>query len=67
MTEETTQGMQLPQPDPALKRLEPFLGTWKLEGHQVGSTENNIKGATSFRWLPGGFFLEQTSSSISWG
>jgi Protein of unknown function (DUF1579) len=60
MTQETTQGMQLPQPDPALKRLEPFLGTWKLEGHLVGSTENNIKGSTSFRWLPGGFFLEQT-------
>jgi hypothetical protein len=30
-----------------------------LEGQLVGSDEKNIKGRTSFRWLPGGFFLEQ--------
>jgi hypothetical protein len=30
-----------------------------LEGHLVGSSENNIKGQASYRWLPGGFFLEQ--------
>ena len=30
-----------------------------MEGHLVGSDETNIKGETSFRWLPGGFFLEQ--------
>ena len=59
MTDQRTQGTQLPQPDPALKRLEPFLGSWTLEGHLVGSTENNIRGRTSFRWLAGGFFLEQ--------
>jgi hypothetical protein len=60
MTDEATGGMQLPEPDPALKRLEPFLGTWNLEGHLVGSSEYDINGRTSFRWLPGGFFLEQT-------
>jgi Protein of unknown function (DUF1579) len=59
VSDEPVQGMQLPQPDPALKRLEPYLGTWTLEGHLVGSTENNIKGRTEFRWLPGGVFLEQ--------
>ena len=50
---------QLPRPDPALKRLDRLVGRWTMEGHLVGSDENNIKGETSFRWLPGGFFLEQ--------
>ena len=50
---------QLPTPDPALRRLDRFVGTWSLEGQLVGSDEKNIKGRTSFRWLPGGFFLEQ--------
>jgi hypothetical protein len=30
-------------------------------GHLVGSDEKNIKGETTFRWLPGGFFLEQSA------
>jgi hypothetical protein len=30
-----------------------------LEGHLVGSEGNNVKGQASYRWLPGGFFLEQ--------
>jgi Protein of unknown function (DUF1579) len=49
----------LPQPDPALKRLDRLVGTWTMEGNLVGSDEKNIKGETTFRWLPGGFFLEQ--------
>jgi hypothetical protein len=55
MTEDPTQ----PQPDPALKRLDRFVGRWSMEGNLVGSDEKNIKGETTFRWLPGGFFLEQ--------
>jgi hypothetical protein len=50
---------QLPQPDPELRRLERLVGKWTMEGHLVGSDEKNIKGETTFRWLPGGFFLEQ--------
>jgi hypothetical protein len=49
----------LPQPDPALRRLDRFVGRWSMEGHPVGSDETNIRGETTFRWLPGGFFLEQ--------
>ena len=49
----------LPQPDPALRRLDRFVGTWSMEGNLVGSDEKNITGETTFRWLPGGFFLEQ--------
>jgi Protein of unknown function (DUF1579) len=54
-----TQAPQFPTPDPALKRLDRFVGTWSMEGHLVGSDEVLIKGQTTFRWLPGGFFLEQ--------
>jgi hypothetical protein len=50
---------ELPQPDPALRRLDRLVGRWSMEGHLVGSDETNIRGETSFRWLPGGFFLEQ--------
>jgi hypothetical protein len=50
---------QLPQPDPELRRLARLVGKFTMEGHLVGSDEKNIKGETTFRWLPGGFFLEQ--------
>jgi hypothetical protein len=50
---------KLPQPDPALRRLDRLVGTWTMEGNLVGSDEKNIRGQTTFRWLPGGFFLEQ--------
>jgi hypothetical protein len=50
---------QMPTPDPALRRLDRFVGTWSMQGHLVGSSENNIKGQATYRWLPGGFFLEQ--------
>jgi hypothetical protein len=50
---------EMPTPDRALKRLDGFVGTWSMEGHLVGSSENNITGQASYRWLPGGFFLEQ--------
>ncbi|MPZ95177.1 MAG: DUF1579 domain-containing protein [Propionibacteriales bacterium] len=46
-------------PDPALKQLDRFVGSWSMEGSLVGSDEKTIKGETTFRWLPGGFFLEQ--------
>jgi Protein of unknown function (DUF1579) len=49
----------LPQSDPALRRLDRLVGTWSMEGNLVDSDEKNITGETTFRWLPGGFFLEQ--------
>jgi hypothetical protein len=57
--EPNEQAPQLPVPDPALKRMERFVGTWTMEGHLVDSGESNITGQATFRWLPGGFFLEQ--------
>jgi Protein of unknown function (DUF1579) len=50
---------QMPTPAPALRRLDRFVGTWSMEGHLVGSDDITIRGQTTFRWLPGGFFLEQ--------
>jgi hypothetical protein len=49
----------LPQPDPALRRLDRLVGRWSMEGNLVGSDAKNIKGEATFRWRPGGFFLEQ--------
>lgn len=57
MSDTTTPGR--PQPDPELKRLDRFVGTWTMEGDLVGGEGKNIKGQATFRWLPGGFFLEQ--------
>jgi hypothetical protein len=50
----------LPQPDPALRRLDLFVGRWSMKGDFVGSDEESIGGQATFRWLPGGFFLEQS-------
>jgi hypothetical protein len=53
---------QLPTPDPALKRLDRLVGTWSMEGHLLGSDDITVTGQTTFRWRPGGFFLEQHST-----
>lgn len=58
MANDTTD-VQTPSPDPALKRLDRFVGTWTLAGHLVGSDETTIRGKAAYRWLPGGFFMEQ--------
>lgn len=49
----------MPTPDPKLKALDRFVGKWRMSGHYVGSDEENIKGEVEYRWLPGGFFMEQ--------
>jgi hypothetical protein len=50
-----------PGPDPALKRLEMFVGTWEMRGRTLDSDEDNVSGKSTFEWLPGGFFLQQRS------
>jgi hypothetical protein len=59
MTDEAA-AQQMPAPDPELKRLDRFVGTWNMQGHLVGSDETTITGRATYRWLPGGFFLAQT-------
>jgi hypothetical protein len=48
-----------PGPDPALKRLERFVGTWNVTGRTLDAEEDNVSGRFTFAWLPGGFFLQQ--------
>lgn len=52
-----------PEPDPALRRLDPLVGKWRMEGRPVGASEDSIFGTTVFGWLndAGGksFFLQQ--------
>lgn len=50
---------QPPGPDPALKALERFVGTWEVRGRTLDSDEDNVSGRLIFEWLPGGFFLQQ--------
>lgn len=59
MTENVSQPQQPPKPDPALKLLDRFVGTWIMKGRTVGSEVDNVTGRTTFEWLPGGFFLQQ--------
>ena len=58
MTESTIP--QMPTPDPALRSFDRFVGTWRLSGHLDGSDEETITGEMTYRWLPGGFVLEQS-------
>jgi len=51
---------QPPKPDPALKRLEKFVGTWNIKGRTLDSKVDNVSARTTFEWLPGGFFLKQS-------
>jgi hypothetical protein len=51
--------MQPLRPDPALQRLERFVGTWDVTGRTLDSEEGNVSGRFTFEWLPGGFFLQQ--------
>jgi hypothetical protein len=64
MTE--NQNPQMPTPDPALRALDRFVGTWRLSGHFEGSDEEAVSGEMTYRWLPGGFFFEQ-SGHIQFG
>jgi hypothetical protein len=50
--------MRIPVPDPALKRLEKLVGTWKLSG-QTPDRKHSVKGKTTIKWAPGGFFMLQ--------
>jgi len=56
----TAQAMpQLAPPNPALKRLDKLVGTWRLSGRSLGSQEDDIRGQVTIAWLPGGYFMEQ--------
>src|SRR2546425_1228157 len=56
---ENAQPMPMPTPDPALRRLEKLVGTWRITGRTLDSQDDNISGRVTIEWLPGGFFLQQ--------
>jgi hypothetical protein len=55
--------VQLPGSDPALRKLDRFVGTWEMKGRTIGSDVDNITARTTFEWLPGGHFLLQRFSA----
>ncbi|HUQ82840.1 MAG TPA: YciI family protein [Gemmatimonadaceae bacterium] len=44
------------------RQLDPFVGTWKVTGHNRGGAPNepdtSLTGTERYEWLPGGFFLQ---------
>jgi hypothetical protein len=53
------QAQQPPGPDPKLRLLDRYVGTWDMTGRTVDSDVDNVVGRATFEWLPGGFFLQQ--------
>ncbi len=60
ISDNNTQPQQPPKPDPALKRLEKFIGTWSIKGRTLDSEVDNFSARATFEWLPGRFFLKQS-------
>jgi len=58
---------QLPGPDPALRRLDRFVGTWEMKGRTLDSDVDNVTARTTFEWLPGGHFLTQRFAAVFMG
>jgi Protein of unknown function (DUF1579) len=48
-----------PGPDPALHKLDRFVGSWEVRGRTLGAEQDDVSGRLTFEWLPGGFFLAQ--------
>jgi hypothetical protein len=51
---------EVPKPDPALSRLNVFVGKWVTEGLIMESPAGptaTLKAVDTYEWLPGGFFL----------
>lgn len=46
-------------PDPALRKLDRFVGTWQMHGRTLDSNVDNVFARTTFEWLPGGHFMTQ--------
>src|SRR6266511_5295867 len=59
VSDDNVQAQSGPKPDPALKRLEKFIGIWDMKGRTLNSKEDNVVGRATFEWLPGVFFLQQ--------
>ena len=54
---------QLSGADPALRKLDRFVGTWEMRGRTLDSGVDNVRARTTFEWLAGGHFLVQGFSA----
>jgi pimeloyl-ACP methyl ester carboxylesterase len=52
MTTSESQTQQPPTPDPALKLLDRYVGTWDMKGRTLDSDVDNVSGRATFEWLP---------------
>jgi hypothetical protein len=59
MTEASNAQAMPPGPDPELKQLDRFVGTWQVHGRTLEADADNVSGRLSYEWLPGGFFMQQ--------
>ena len=62
-TQQAPETPALSGPDPALRKLDRFVGTWQMNGRTLGSDVDDITARTTFEWLPGGHFLLQRFSA----
>lgn len=56
----TTEDPGAPTPAPELRRMEPFIGTWLLEGEQYATDLGvalPVEALETFEWLTGGHFV----------
>ena len=44
---------QPPAPDPALKLLDRFVGTWEVHGRTLDAEADDVHGRIAFEWLEG--------------
>jgi hypothetical protein len=65
--DQDTQAMQPPRPDPALKRLERFVGSWNVTGRTLDCEEDNVSGRFTFEWRLVGSSCSSAPSSTSPG
>ena len=62
MPQENSLQPQIQQPNPALKRLDRLVGTWRMTGRTLNAEQDNFSGTATFEWLPGGHFLQTTGT-----
>jgi hypothetical protein len=56
----TTEDPSAPTPAPEFRRMEPFIGTWLLEGDQLETEIGpacTVEALETFEWLTGGHFV----------
>ena len=53
----------MPDSNPALKDLDPFVGEWRVSGTLANDEAIELTGWAGFEWIEGGGFLVQRSTT----